>query len=514
MHAQPHTGSQLKAGALLTYLTGFLQIVVNLLFTAALARILGREEYGLYLLLASMVAYVSVFDFGLNNTISRYIAQYRAQNDRHRESNLLFYTFALYGVLAAIILTIGLVVSPHVPGMINELSPEHVRLAQSLFQVLIFNMALSLPMGAFAAILVGYEKFVVTRVLSILRILLMPVIAFPLLLAGCGTLAVVLVTTGTNVLFGACNAWYAMAKLGVRIRFFEWDTALLREMLRYSWFVFLGVIADQVLWNASTVVIGILKNPGQVSVFGSASQLCNYFASFGAALTGVFLPRATQLVVSGAERPGLTAFLVRVGRMQSMLVFMVLGGFAACGQAFVRIWLGEGFAQVYPLALVMMIPIAFNLARAIALSIIQAQNRHGYRSNMYLFVAVVYSVGCFFLTRQFDIMITACAFALAVAASNLWIDWYYHTRGQMDMWAFYKQIAGILIAMAAGIVPGLLIRLLPLGNIVTVLLQGGAFLLCYIGILWCWVMNDGEKKLVTSLIRWRGRVHEGGAPDA
>jgi hypothetical protein len=64
---------------------------VNILFTGALVRLLGEVEYSLYPTAGSLAAYISIFDFGLNNTISRYVAKYRQENDKQKESDLLAY---------------------------------------------------------------------------------------------------------------------------------------------------------------------------------------------------------------------------------------------------------------------------------------------------------------------------------------------------------------------------------------------------------------------------------------
>lgn len=56
--------NQLKAGAILNYIVIVLNILVTLLYTPYMLRMMGQNEYGLYALVASVIAYLTVLDFG------------------------------------------------------------------------------------------------------------------------------------------------------------------------------------------------------------------------------------------------------------------------------------------------------------------------------------------------------------------------------------------------------------------------------------------------------------------
>lgn len=231
---------QIRSGILLTYLTGIAQIAANLVMTAALVRSLGDVEYGLYLLLGSLAAYISVFDFGLNNTISIYVAKYRASGDKKKEANLLFIVFTAYCLISLVIILAGLFMREHLGLFISGISDEYMSLAKNLFLLLIINIAVSLPMNSFSAILAGYELFTVSRSVSLVRVLAMPVFSILLLFIGGGSIAVVMVTTVTNILAGLMNAFWAHRKCKIKLKLYYFDKALAKEIFGYSIFVFFG----------------------------------------------------------------------------------------------------------------------------------------------------------------------------------------------------------------------------------------------------------------------------------
>ena len=63
--------SQLKIGALLSYVVLALQNLVGLVYTPFMLRMLGKSEYGLYSIAASIVAYLTILDLGFGNAIVR-----------------------------------------------------------------------------------------------------------------------------------------------------------------------------------------------------------------------------------------------------------------------------------------------------------------------------------------------------------------------------------------------------------------------------------------------------------
>ena len=59
--------SQLKAGAALSYVSLGLGYIISILYTPIMLRLLGQSEYGLYNLVAAVVAYMGVLHFGFSS---------------------------------------------------------------------------------------------------------------------------------------------------------------------------------------------------------------------------------------------------------------------------------------------------------------------------------------------------------------------------------------------------------------------------------------------------------------
>ena len=94
---------QIKMGVILSYLTLALSNIIALVYTPFMLRMMGQSEYGLYSLVASVVAYLTIMDFGFGNAIVRYTAKYRAELKQNEQ-------YYLFGMFLAIYVIIGLII--------------------------------------------------------------------------------------------------------------------------------------------------------------------------------------------------------------------------------------------------------------------------------------------------------------------------------------------------------------------------------------------------------------------
>ena len=75
------SNSQIKKGAIISYFSIIFNIIVGLIYTPWMIKLIGKSDYGLYVLANSFLAYFLV-DFGLSQSITRFISKYIAEKKR------------------------------------------------------------------------------------------------------------------------------------------------------------------------------------------------------------------------------------------------------------------------------------------------------------------------------------------------------------------------------------------------------------------------------------------------
>ena len=100
-------------------------------------------EYGLYILLGSFVGYISLLDFGLSNTIVRFVAKYRANNDTTGEKNFLGTVLIIYVLISFLVVVLGAIGYFNLDFIFQQsLTPEELEKSKILMMLFIFNMTI------------------------------------------------------------------------------------------------------------------------------------------------------------------------------------------------------------------------------------------------------------------------------------------------------------------------------------------------------------------------------------
>ena len=264
--------NQLKAGAVLSYVIIILNSLIGLLYTPYMLRMMGKSEYGLYSLAASVVAYLTVLDLGFGNAIVRYTAKYRAEGKVREQEEMFGMFIILYSVISVVAFVLGLVLYFNVDGLFSRaMSPGEVHKVEIMMLLLTFNLAFTFPMSIWGSIITAYEDFVFQRVVSILRIVLNPLVMIILLMMGYRSIAMVVVTTIFNVLTLLLNLWYCKNRIHIKVRFGRFKWGFLKEVSIYSFWIFLNAIMDRIYWSTGQFVLGIFKGAAVVAVYAGHS---------------------------------------------------------------------------------------------------------------------------------------------------------------------------------------------------------------------------------------------------
>ena len=160
-------------GVALSYTLAVIDVIVALFFIPFLLYSLGDMNYGVYKLMQSTASYLSVLDFGIGSTITRYVVKYKVQNRAEEERNFLAMGLIIYGMISFVVMMIGIVVASLIPAIYSSSIPVNVLpMAQKLFFIICLTTVVSLINHAFNGLLIAYERFSLISLLNISKILL------------------------------------------------------------------------------------------------------------------------------------------------------------------------------------------------------------------------------------------------------------------------------------------------------------------------------------------------------
>ena len=496
--------NQLKAGAALNYVVIILNMLVGLLYTPYMLRMMGQSEYGLYSLVASVISYLTVLDLGMGNAIIRYTAKYRAEGKTTEQYEMFGMFLVLYIVIAIIAFGAGLGLYFNVDTLFGAtMTVEELDKARIMMLFLIFNLAVTFPMSIFGSIITAYERFVFPKVVNIIRVVLSTAIMICLLEMGYKAIAMVVLQTVFNILTLIINYIYCKHKLKIKIFFRKFNWSFLKEVAIYSFWIFLNVIMDKIYWNTGQFVLGAFVGTAAVAVFAIAIQLEHIYMQFSTAISTVFLPKVTGMVTKNDNRKEISDLFVKTGRIQYIVMSLILSGFIVFGRDFINLWAGEGYKDVYIITLMFFVTLLIPLIQNLGITILQARNQMKFRSLLYIGIAVVSLGFQIVLSKEYGGI--GCAIGVSGAlllGQGLIMNIYYRKKQDLDILMFWKEIAKMSIVPIILIVVSMyLLRNVVLDSWVEL---GGAivlFAIVYIPLFFRFSMNSYERDLFIAPIK-------------
>ena len=345
----------LLTGTVAKYVLLFVNIGLGIFLMPFTIQHLGKAEYGLWMLAASMTAYLQLLDLGYGTGLVRQITHADARRDED-EVNVILSTFLIiYSVIGVLSLgavaIIAVVVVPRFP----HLSASDVRTAQWVVGILGARAALAFPMSLYGAVTTARQRFALTGWIAVAVALLQGAATYVVLTSGYGL--VVLVSVSSIIGVASYAAYVAAARAtfpGMRVSPSRFSARQAREVTAFSLYLFLISIAFHIGSNLDNLMIGAYLGTSAIAVYAVAVRLAEFQRQLCGQFSGLLFPVIVRLDAT-RDAGALRAILLDGTRLALGLVGGVTVCLLAFGDRLVSLWMGSGFSDstlpLYVLAL-------------------------------------------------------------------------------------------------------------------------------------------------------------------
>ncbi len=492
---------QRKAGIILSYLSQIIHMLSSLLYTPVMLRLLGQSEYGLYQLVYSTVAYLGLLSFGFSASYMRFYSRFKAQNSHDEIARLNGMFMIIFLCISALCLICGGIMLANIKSIFAEgLTEQEYAKAKILMLLMIINLALTFPNSVFTAIVSSKEKFMFQKLLDLLQNLFNPFLTLPLLITGFGSVSMVVITTVLTVCKLAANAVFCFKSLKAKFLFTGFQLSLFKEMWVFTFFIFINMIVDQINWSVDKILLGRFAGTAAVAIYGIGGQLNSMYLNLSTSVSAVFVPKVNRIVANTDDNSRLTRLFSSVGRVQFIILFLIISGFIFFGKPFILLWAGKGYGVSYNIALLLMVPVTVSLIQNLGIEIQRAKNMHKARSVVYLSIAlsnIFVSIPCI---KHWGAQGAAIGTAITLIAGNIiFMNWYYHNRIGLNMLYFWKEILKFIPAVIPPAITGIvIIKFVNLSHITLLFAAIIIYTAVYCASMWFLGMNSEEKSVISS----------------
>lgn len=431
-------------GVIISYFNVLISIIYGFISVPILVSALGKSEYGVYSTIASLIGYMSIMDFGIHNVLVRYLAVYKAKNDRKAYENLLAVSLVIYSFIAVIMLMIGYGIYLNLDILFQDsFLPSEITVAKQIFWVVLMDLIISLPGAIFQCVINAEEHFIFGRTVLGVKQILKLVLLIGVVRLGGRSLALVWAVFMLNMAVIVCQAIYCYRKIKIRIYLHSWAWNYIYSLFAYTFFVFIASVSEQITWKLDSIILGMRISAEVVAVYSVAMNLITIYRKFSGAVSGIFLPKATRLSIMEKSEKASTDLMIQVGTMQLLILSLLLIGFAIIGKEFVFVWIGEGYEEVYTIFMILGVALLIPNCQSIGINILEARNKHQFRAVVYCLLAIVNGISTYFVVEDFGMTGAAvCTAAALLTGQCVIINIYYRKVIKLDIGRFFRETFG------------------------------------------------------------------------
>ena len=411
-------------------------VAITFVLSPYVVHSLGNTTYGIWVLLASMVGYLGLLDFGVRGAVTRFVAKLHA-TAAHREASRLaatattiFAAAGLVAMLASVVLAILIVHR-------FEITPAQAASARIVVLLGGLTVAVSLVGGVYGGIVIGLERFDLSGKLEIGIGLVRAAAIYLALRRGFGLVSLAGIQLAVSAARSIGSAWLARRLYpNLRIRLGTWDRAAFHQIFSFSFYSTLLQFSSSLILYSDSVVIGAFMPVGAITFFAIPGNLVDYVRSLVRGISTTLTPRTSALEAEAPTQIG--AVVLRASRHATLMIMPIAITFWLRGESFIGLWMGPTYGGPSGAVLrILTLSLAFVAAAHVTQSGLMGISAHGPLVPFYIAEALL-NLGLSILwVRRLGLPGVAWGTTIPSLVTSLVVmPWFVRRRLQVPVWRY------------------------------------------------------------------------------
>ncbi|HLD82347.1 MAG TPA: polysaccharide biosynthesis C-terminal domain-containing protein [Candidatus Omnitrophota bacterium] len=296
---------RLIAGTLATYLNTGISILSNLILVPMYLNYLGKEQYGLWLVVLSLVSYFGFLNLGITQSVANLVAGANAKNNLSGIRSIVatgFWLFAALAFIAALFLA-GLFKFIPMDNLI-KVSGGLKEVIASLLIISSLFFLLKLPLTVFRVALRSLNLIYKEQLFVILGTVIQFLGVLLVLVFKIGLIGLAVVYGSAEIIASLIIFMYLVRLIpGLSLSIKLMDKALVKKLIKPSlYFFLLQFVGASLIWGADNIIIAVTLGVSQVAPYAIAFRFFMMCSGVAGVITANMLPAISASYESDKEK--------------------------------------------------------------------------------------------------------------------------------------------------------------------------------------------------------------------
>jgi len=496
------------------YFVNFLQMALGILIVPFLILKLGKEAFGLVILVESTIAIFEAMVLSVRIALSRHATFALAQDNLDEFIKYLSTGKFILFVIGLVVLVVGGLVS-YFFAQIFSVPSSLVNQSSGLFLLVIFSFFITIPNIIYWSILYSKQRFDLINLASSFGLIFRAISIF-ILFSILPSKYISLVTYGLIFLLmklvenSMIYLWHKNIMPGIKLTLKNFQYNKVKEILSFSGYTSLSTISTMLYENTANILINIFYGPAFNAIYGISLKIPIAMNNIFLRSTWSLAPTITDLVAKkDTDRLQKILFtyskLLCIVTLPAILLIMVLSS------AIIHLWVGNNFLQAAGLLSIHLVPLMLILPLSVVNLTVNAYAKVKVPSQVTFLIAVINVALGIFLAKICHLNLYGFAISAAICTiinSAIFLPFYSCKIAGLSVYEY------VLNAFIKPLLLGCLI-ILPLyfilkfynhhPNLKLILFQGAMISFVYYLFAYKLLINNYEKDIALNFFNKRSK---------
>lgn len=383
-----------KIATIISYINLFASLLSTVFFIPFLLKRVG-DDYGVFSFSESIISWLTMLSTTFASCYVRFATiEEKKTGEQPKQSNYIF-LLLLIGV-SVIALLSGLIIFLLFRTNVFNLSSFTIAerdLFYLVFLLAIIHSSIEIILSFFSLYTTYSRYFVVVRGALLINAILYPLLSVIALFSGGRMLLVIIIMYAVKITLNIGVMIFAFVKLHVKFKKISFSECkpLLAQIIVFSSYILINTIVETCNISLDRILLGAFFGAHLVAIYQLGMTYTTYINSISCALTNNFIPEIHKDAQDG-NLESVNNLFAKISSIQFMVLFMVVGGYLACGYDFTVLWIGSDNIQVFFIAASLMIAFLFDYSTSISIEYQRSVNKHKFRAIIYL-ISLLFNFG-------------------------------------------------------------------------------------------------------------------------
>lgn len=326
-----------------TFLNYVWPIAFSVFITPIVVRKLGVGDYGVYILVNTIMAFLNLLDLGLGTALVKYISQYIGEQNQEGLKKLVCSAYSLYFAIGALGFMAYLVLGKFFLPIfkISGQSQNHIFTVFFLAGILFFISSIS---QLFAIVPAALQRFDITTKISLSQLTVFNVCILIAVLLGYKLKVILFLNIITSL---AMTVWFMFKfkQLLPQIKLkLGWNSQEIKKAYGFGLLAAANGLASNSLIQLDRFIIPIFLGPAALSYYSLPGNVAQKTSGISGSVVGVVFPLASTMTGAG-QGDRLKEIYKRVIRNITIVAAACTAAIISFAYPILFYWLGRDFAD-------------------------------------------------------------------------------------------------------------------------------------------------------------------------